>query len=127
MNGGFFKEKRKYPRVKLALDAKYKVLDYDQVYKFTETRDISAEGVCFNSNELLKPGVFVQLEVDIKDACAPISFVAEIRWVGDAVPPNKDKKYINGVKIISMSSQDEVRFLKYYCNRIAEKLSAYLK
>lgn len=126
MNNDFFKEKRKYPRIKLILDAKYKVLDYDQVYQFTETRDISAEGVCFNSNELLKPGVFVQLEVDIKDACAPVSLIAEIRWIGEAVP-NKGKKYINGVKIISMSSQDEVRFLKYYCDRIVEKLSAYLK
>lgn len=126
MNDIFLKERRKYPRIKLTLDAKYKVLDYEQVYQFTKTKDISAEGVCFESNELLKPGIFVQLEVDLKDVCPPVSMVAEIRWVGD-VESNRDKKYINGVKIISMSPKDEVRFLKYYCDRIVEKLSAYLK
>ena len=126
MNGSFLKERRRYPRIKLTLDAKYKVLDYEQVYQFTKTKDISAEGVCFESHELLKPGVFVQLEVDIKDACPPISMVAEIRWVGDT-RSNEDKRYINGVKIINMPAKDEVRFLKYYCGIIVEKLSTYLK
>ena len=126
MNGSFLKERRRYPRIKLTLDAKYKVLDYEQVYQFTKTRDISAEGVCFESHELLKPGIFVQLEVDIKDACPPISMVAEIRWVGDT-GSNEGKKYINGVKIINMPAKDEIRFLKYYCGIIAEKLSTYIK
>jgi hypothetical protein len=122
----YLKERRKYPRIELNLDAKYKVLDYEQVFQFTKTQNISAEGVCFESADLLKCGVFVQLEVDLKDACAPVSMVAEIRWVGD-IKPNKDKKYINGVKIMNMPAKDEARFLKYYCDKIVEKLSAYLK
>jgi hypothetical protein len=126
MIDNFFKEKRKYPRIELNLVAKYKVLNYEQVFQFTNTHNISAEGVCFESDELLKPGVYVQLEVDLQDNNPPISMVAEIRWVGD-IAPNKGKKYINGVKIISMPAKDEVRFLKYYCDRIIEKLSAYLK
>jgi hypothetical protein len=121
-----FKERRKYPRVELNLDAKYKVLDYEQVFQFTKAQNVSAEGVCFESADLLKPGVFVQLEVDLKDACAPISMVAEIRWIGDT-KSDKDKKYINGVKIMSMPVKDEARFLKYYCDKIVDKLSAYLK
>ena len=120
------KERRKYPRVELKLDAKYKVLDYEQVFQFTKTQNISAEGVCFESMDFLKPGVFVQLEVDLKDTCAPVSMIAEIRWTEDP-KLNKDKKYINGVKIMSMPANDEVRFLKYYCDKIVEKLSAYLK
>ena len=126
MNDDFFKERRRFPRVELCMDAKYKILDYDEAFHFTKTRDISAEGVCFESTESLKPGVFVQLEVDLKDSNALVSMVAEIRWARDA-KSDKDKKYINGVKIISMPAEDEVRFLKYYCYKIAEKLSAYLK
>lgn len=123
---GFFKDRRKYPRFELNLDAKYKILDYEQVFQFTRARNISAEGVCFESIEALKPGIYVQLEVDIKDTKPPVSMVAEIKWVADANDA-KDKKYINGVKIISMPGADEARFLKYYCSVMVEKLSNYLK
>ena len=123
---GFFKDRRRYPRFELSLDAKYKILDYEQVFQFTRTKNISAEGVCFESTETLKPGIYVQLEVDLKDVNPPVSMVAEIRWVTEAKDA-KDKKYINGVKIISMPGADEARFLKYYCNVMVEKLSAYLK
>ena len=123
-----FKERRKYPRIELKLSAKYKVLDYEQVFQLTKTENISAEGASFESGELLKPGVYVQLEVDIEDTYPPISMVAEIRWIGDMKSDrDKDKKYINGVKIISMPVKDEVRFLRYYCDKIVEKLSTYLK
>jgi len=122
----FLNERRKYPRFELRLDAKYKVLDYEEVFHFTGTNNISAEGICFESGEPLKSGIYVQLEVDIKDNNPPVSMVAEVRWTGEA-KDNKDKKYINGVKVISMPAADEVRFLKYYCDRIVEKLSTYLK
>ncbi|MFA5388370.1 MAG: PilZ domain-containing protein [Candidatus Omnitrophota bacterium] len=126
MINDFFAEKRRYPRIELSLDAKYKILDYEQVYQYGKTQNVSAEGVCFASGEPLKSGVYVQLEVDIKDGYPPVSMVAEIRWTGD-VKAGRDKKYINGVKIVNMPAKDEARFLKYYCDKIVEKLSAYLK
>jgi len=119
------KERRKYPRVELRLSAKYKVLDYEEAFKFTKTENISAEGLSFESNEPLKPGVYVQLEVDLEDNKPPVSMVAEIRWTG-GMRFDKDKKYVNGVKIISMPLKDEARFLKYYCDKIVEILSSYL-
>jgi len=126
MIGDVFNDRRKYPRVELKLNAKYKILDYEQVFQFTRTENISAEGISFESGELLKPGVYVQLEVDLDDTYPPVSMVAEIRWVADRTCA-KDNKYVNGVKIISMPVKDEARFLKYYCDRIVEKLSRYLK
>ncbi len=121
-----FTERRRYPRIEVRLDAKYKVLDYEQVFQFTNTHNISTEGICFASEELLKPGVYVQLEVDIMDDNPPVSMVAEIRWSGDR-KAGPDKRYLNGVKIVSMPLNDEARFLRYYCDRIVEKLSAYIK
>lgn len=121
-----FKERRKYPRIELKLNAKYKVLDYDQIFQFTRTHNISAEGLCFETAEQLKPGIYTQLEVDLEDCNPPISMVVEIRWIADAAL-NKEKKHINGVKIMSMPVKDETRFLKYYCDKIVEKLSAYLE
>jgi len=121
-----FRERRKYPRIELKLHAKYKLLDYEQVYQFTKTENISAEGASFESAEALKPGAYVQLEVDLEDSYPPITMVAEIRWAG-GVKTSKDIKYINGVKIVNMPAKDEARFLKYYCDKIVEKLSGYLK
>lgn len=120
-------ERRKYPRFELNLDARYKILDYEQIFKYTRTSNISAEGLCFESNEVLKAGSYVELEVDLKDNNKPVSMIAEIKWSGAVkLQEAKEKKYANGVKVISMPSADEVRFLKYYCDRMVEKLSAYL-
>ncbi|MDP2921184.1 MAG: PilZ domain-containing protein [Candidatus Omnitrophota bacterium] len=122
----FLKERRKYPRFELNLDAKYKVIDYENVFRFTNAKNISAEGLCFESDEFLKTGLYVQLEVDLKDSNPPVSMTAEIMWSGKA-HPGSGRKYANGVKIINMPIGDEARFLKYYCDRIVEKLSGYLK
>jgi hypothetical protein len=121
-----FKEKRRYPRIELKLNAKYKVLDSEQAFQLIKTHNISAEGVCFESNELLKLGIYVQLEVDMDDNNPLVSMIAEIRWTG-SMDFDKDKKHINGIKIISMPAKDEIRFLKYYCKKMVEKLSSYLK
>lgn len=120
----FIQERRRYPRFELTLEVKYRVISIEEAFKFNQTRNISAEGLCFESNEPLKIGVYIEMETDLKDDKPPVSMVGEIRW---SAMVSKDRKYYNGVKIISILAADEARFLKYYCDRMVEKLSAYLK
>jgi len=121
-------ERRKYPRFELTLEVKYRIISIEEAFRFNQTKNISAEGVCFESIEHLKSGVYVEMEVDLKDDKPPVSMVGEIKWSAETRPTaTRDKKYYNGVKIISMPAADEARFLKYYCDRMVEKLSAYLK
>ena len=118
-------ERRKYPRFELKLDAKYKVMTDEEVYKLGKTRNISAEGICFESDEKLDKRVHVNLEVDLGDSSSPVSIIGEIRWSKEM--KDAKKRYVNGVKLINVPESDEARFLKYYCDRMVEKLSGYLK
>ena len=117
------KEKRRYPRFELKISAKYKILSTEEFFKLTRIKNISAEGLCFESDEELSIGTHVSLEVDLKDGKAPVSVAGEIRW---SKPEGEKKKCLNGVKLIDMVKVDEARFLKYYCDKMVEKLSGYL-
>ncbi len=121
-------EKRKYPRFQLMMDAKYRILKSEEVFKLGRTRNISAEGVCFESDEKLQIASHVDLEIDLKDKMPPVSLVGEIRWFQQLkTRVLKKKRYINGVRLVDIHKSDEGRFLRYYCDRVVEKLSAYLK
>ena len=118
-------ERRKYPRFELKLEAKYKVMSDEEIHKLGRTRNISAEGICFESEEKLDEGVHVELKVDLGDNRPPVSIIGEIRWFKEM--KDAKKKYISGLKLIDIPKSDEGRFLKYYCDRMVEKLSDYLK
>jgi len=120
-------EKRKYPRFQLKVNASYKAVGSNEV-KLSKTRNISAEGVCFESHEKFNTGAQVNLKVDLGDKLSPVNLVGEIRWSEEIKGPNlKEKMFINGVKLVDMDKSDESRFLKYYCDKMIEKLSGYLK
>ncbi len=121
-------ERRRYPRFHLKINAKYRVLDPEEVFKLGITRNISAEGICFESEEELRRGTHVSLEVDLRDKMPAVTLVGEIRWFRESkAPGSKKKKYVNGVKLLDIQESDEGRFLKYYCDRMVEKLAGYLK
>lgn len=121
-------DRRRYPRFELNLEARYKILDYGETFKIAKTRNVSMEGMCFESPEELKMGDLVELEVDLRDTKAPVKVIGEIRWITESKNVrNNAKAYINGVKLINIPASDEGRFLKYYCEKVVEKLSYYLK
>lgn len=120
-------ERRIYPRFQLIVKADYKVISSKDV-KPGRTRNISAEGLCFESRERFNIGARVNLKVDLGDQASPVSLVGEIRWLQEIKGAGtKEKIFINGVKLIDIPESDEGRFLKYYCDKMVEKLSGYLK
>lgn len=121
-------EKRKYPRFKLKLDAKYKMIDSEKTWKRADAKNISAEGMCFETDEKLKTGAQVELEVNLGDNASAVHLIGEIMWSTEKKSPDGEKKtVINGVRLTNISATDESRFLKYYCDKMAQKLAGYLK
>ncbi len=121
-------EKRKYPRFDLRVKARYRIMSSKEIFKLGMTRNLSAEGISFDSQEMLDPGTYVELEIDLEDKKEPIALVGEIRWSSKLKKPNRSKnQFVNGVKLVEIPKVDETRFLKYYCDRVVEKLSGYLK
>lgn len=121
-------ERRIYPRFELKVDAKYRVLSSKKVFKFGETRNISADGICFEADRKLETGSQISLEVKLGDNQTPIFLIGEVKWSQELKTKDpEEKRFINGVKLIDIPKSDEGRFLKYYCDRMVEKLAAYLK
>jgi len=118
-------ERRKYPRFELKVKATYKLMSDEEAFKLGTMKNISAEGLCFESHEKLDKGSHVNLKVDLGDSMPPISLIGEIRWSKEIKV--QEERYINGVKLIDIHKSDENRFLKYYCDKMVEKLSGYLK
>ena len=120
--------RRKYPRFELKVEAKYKILRAEEAFKSARTRNVSAEGLCFESEDRIGIGRHVELEVDLKDKMSPVLLFGEVRWTEEFKDPkSKKKKFMNGIKLIDVPQSDEGRFLKYYCDRMVEKLSGYLE
>ncbi len=120
-------ERRKYPRFRLKIKANYKAVDSKET-KPSKIINISAEGICFESQEKFNVGNQVELELDLEDSNKPVNLTGEIRWFEEIKGQDfKKKAFINGVKLIDIDKLDEGRFLKYYCDKIVDKLSYYLK
>jgi len=121
-------EKRKYPRFELKVNAKYRVISCDEAWRHASTRNISAEGLCFEAGEKLNTGTHVELEVDLEDNELSARLVGEIKWSSEIKgPKGKEKIFLNGMNLINIPASDESRFLKYYCDKMVQKLSGYLK
>ena len=120
-------DRRKYPRFTLKLDAKYEILNSEEALKYCSIRNVSAEGVCFESEEKIGAGSHVKLEVDLGDKMPPVFLFGEIMWSQKVKSKDPKGKALNGVRLMQVPKSDEARFLKYYCDRMVEKLSGYLK
>ncbi|MBU0759596.1 MAG: PilZ domain-containing protein [Candidatus Omnitrophica bacterium] len=120
-------ERRRYPRFELKVNAKYDIVNSKELSLSSRTVNISAEGICFECDKALKPGILVNLEVSLDDKSAPVKLIGEIKWSQEIKAPGMtNKKILHGVKLVSVQESDENRFLKYYCDRMVEKLSHYL-
>ncbi len=121
-------DRRRYPRFELKIDARYRIMDSKERFKSGTTRNISAEGICFVSDRKLAIGTRLCLEVDLKDGKEAVCLIGEVRWSAKREGAGMGKEqYLNGIKLVDIPKSDEGRFLKYYCDKIVEKLSSYLK
>src|SRR6478672_10406502 len=83
-------ERRLRPRHILQLPLQYKVLDGEGVSGSGTTRDLNTGGVCFEIQEMLRPGGRVELTIQWPVALrrsVPLQLVVEgrIAWGGDGV------------------------------------------
>ncbi|HDZ77374.1 MAG TPA: PilZ domain-containing protein [Candidatus Omnitrophica bacterium] len=70
------------------------------------SRNISAEGLCFSSNEKLKKGSDLYLEIYIPKRKHPICMTGEVRWSKCVSDPKKSKyKFDTGVRLLSVSGK----------------------
>ena len=108
-------EQRRFIRVPSRLNAIFKVVKTGKVRRAL-TKDISAGGVCFITEELLEPGTALEVELKLPDREAPITFLGEVAWSRPIGPP--PKSYQNptseaGIKFVSIDPKDRALIMQY--------------
>ncbi len=114
-------EKRKYPRydtkvkiyfhVNYDIETKveYQVVDQEKQkilpQKYSAlSRNVSAEGLCFTSDQQLQPGTLLYLEVYVPKAQEPVYMNGEVRWSTlSSVKSKGTKKFDTGVRLMMVN------------------------
>ena len=119
-------EKRRYLRLNVQLEIEYVLSDSSQVYKAV-TKDISALGVRFATNEELKEDTDLELTLKLPNVQNPVHATGRIIWVKrpvpeDNIPPNPNYwplfHYEVGIEFSKIEEDNKNTFLKYLCDLI---------
>lgn len=111
-------EKRIYQRSAIELAASYGIPNEPQINREAKIRNISAGGFSFMSQEKLKVGKEIRLEVDLEQG-EPLLIPVRVVWC------NKDKEtnnYSIGVQIIESKGNDSEKFIEFYTKQLHRQM-----
>ena len=109
------KELRRFIRLPSRLTAIFKVVKTGKVRRAL-TKDISAGGVCFVTEEVLEPGMALEVDLKLPDRAAPITFLGEVAWsrpIGSQRKSYENPTAETGVKFVSIDPKDQALIMQY--------------
>ena len=80
------------------------------------TKDVSAGGVCLVTEELLKPGTQLGVEIKLPDREAPVTFTGEVVWskpIGGSGKSYENPTAEIGVKFVDIDPNDQKLVMLY--------------
>lgn len=112
------KDRRKFKRFDAYMSVKCAPNeDISRNFNIGLTKDVSRDGVCVNSNDDIKKGTVVTLEIDLPDDPRPIKTAGKIMW---AKTTNKDEGVDYGIQFTNIDPIDKFRVLDYAYNHWLE-------
>ncbi|MFC1807269.1 ATPase, T2SS/T4P/T4SS family [Candidatus Omnitrophota bacterium] len=113
-----YANKRIYPRLRSTINIRYKIFGSEKELLqgkggkecFSVTKNISAGGLLFESNDQLQIGSVLELKIELADTKDPIECLARITRVAERV---LDKVYEIGVCFLDVAGADRSRIVKY--------------
>lgn len=110
-----FEEKRRYPRIKMAIPVEYKKLrESPGIKKGTLTKDLSTGGVRFITDEFLAFTARMVVDINLPLPERPVSVLSKVAWI-KKLPV--DDTYEIGNQFLEISKDDKNR-LSSYLNRL---------
>lgn len=118
------KEKRKFKRFDAYMSVRYRIAEPHKIAGLSLSKDLSREGIKITTNESLREGTILDLEIDIPDDPKPVFSTAEVMWTRKL--EGEDKNFEQGVKFLMMDPVDKFRVLDYaYNNWLESKVSDF--
>lgn len=112
------KERRKFKRFDAYMSVRYQLPSTEEQRGIALSKDLSREGLKFNSPVRLPEGTTLDLELDIPDDPKPVRTAGKIVW--SQVSPGKDQGYDIGIRFTMMDPVDKFRVLDYAYNHWLE-------
>lgn len=112
------KEKRKFKRFDAYMSVRYQVPNSTEGQGIALSKDLSREGLKFNSPTPLPEGTTVDLELDIPDDPKPIRTTGKVVWTESK--QGQDQGFDVGVRFVLMDPVDKFRALDYAYNHWLE-------
>jgi len=107
-------ERRKFPRLSVAVDIQYKALPEAIAYGTGATANISAVGICLILYEELKPGSVLELNIYLPDDQPIIKGKGRIVWIKPFnVARDQKERFDAGVEFIDINESDRKRINNY--------------
>ena len=122
-------EKRNYIRLDFQLQLNFNKEDGSGESFPAITKNISAEGLRFTSDQKLEKGSKIDFEIDLPNREKPVHFKGEVVWSKAASSADKGKKgnYDIGIKFVEVDKKDRNALMLYICEKMIDTLSSYLK
>jgi len=116
--GALSSERRSYPRLKNKVNIRYRVFKTEKELiergfkpeNLTVTKNISASGLLFVTNEALSVGVILELKIELPDGEEPIECLARVVRVEENI---EEENYNIAVCFLDITSAQRIRLNKY--------------
>lgn len=119
------KDRRKYPRIDIKERITVRELNSNGKNQNVTTRNISVEGLSFNTNKLFPKNTILEVQLKIKKN---IHIVGKVVWSKKVETPHpKNKAYTTGIKIQEIIPCDEVEFFQVYITALLHKIEEQLE
>ena len=112
------KERRKFKRFDAYMSVRYQMNGSEDPKGIALSKDLSREGLKFNSPSHLPEGSTLDLELDIPDDPKPVRTTGKIVWSRSS--HDRDQGFDVGIRFLMMDPVDKFRVLDYAYNHWLE-------
>ena len=109
-------EKRKFIRLGIPVGLKY-IVEGDSVRKDVITKDLSCEGLRFVSEDDIKEGSRLEMNLEIPEASNPVHINGKVAWTKRLSTEDKSPFEV-GIEFTEIEEDNKNTFLKYICDLI---------
>jgi c-di-GMP-binding flagellar brake protein YcgR len=103
--------KREYRRLDVSINVEYDISTH-QVWVESESKNISAGGICLLTRQSIKPGTYIKLKFKMPDTAQYVQVTGEIMWNQKYII-NNEEYYDNGIKFVAINDRDRELIGKY--------------
>ena len=120
-------EKRKYARLEIRSKVNFSIVETSKDQKSSKRfrgigKNIGVEGILFASNQELKAGTLLDMEIFLPDKADPVYIAGEVRWCRTVKKTKvKTENYDIGVKFLNIDKNHVLMLIKYTCGSLASE------